>query len=85
MNILVYHGKHGDQYWLIDSRRRRNGAFQALFNQLDQCGYYADEDPEQLALARSGNTQAIAGILHSRQCCEYETWEIEYADIKEQI
>jgi len=76
MKILVYHGKYGADYWVVDTPARMNAALKALFNQLDKYGCYEDEDEDHLAKARAGDKRAIFGILSSRQCCEYEHWNI---------
>jgi len=80
-SVLVYHGKHSDEYYLVDTPARLEAAQRRLFEQLDQWGCYTDEDANHLAMARSGNIRAIRGILQSRTCYEYEGWEIEEAEI----
>lgn len=81
IDILVYHGKHSDEYYLVDTPKRLEAAQRRLFEQLDQWGYYEDEDIRHLTAARDGDIQAICGILQSRTHCEYEEWEIEEAEI----
>ncbi len=83
VKLLVHSGKHGAQYWLVDTLARLRGAMVALFIQLDECGYYEDENETHLKQARQGNIRAIKGILESRRCCEYEYWDIEIAEIVE--
>jgi NTP pyrophosphatase (non-canonical NTP hydrolase) len=81
IRILIYKGKHGDQYWLADTPARLVQAQTALFKQLDEQGFYEDEDQDHLKQARAGNIRAIRGILDSRQCCEYEEWELEHVEV----
>jgi len=77
MKILVYHGKYGREYWVVDTQAQMNAALEALFNQLDGYGFYADiEDDDDLAPARAGNLKDIFSILSRRIHCEYERWEI---------
>ena len=40
MRILIYHGKHGDDYYLVDTPERLEAALQRLFQQLDDWGCY---------------------------------------------
>lgn len=81
VRMLVHHGKHGDAHWLADTTSRRNSALRALFDSLDEEGCYEDEDEVCLRLARKGNLGSIKSILNSRQCCEYEGWDIEWIEI----
>jgi len=74
MKILVYHGKYGDEYWLANTPEQKITALKRLFTFLDSMGCYEGE--ENLAQAREGNKAAIIGILNSRACCEYESWDI---------
>jgi len=77
IRILVYRGKHGDEYWLADTPARTKQAMTALFNQLDEEGFYEDENVNHLEMARDGDFKAIKGILESRECYEYEEWSLE--------
>lgn len=83
-NLLVYHGKHSDHYWLIDTPARHDAAMVALFQLLDEFGCYHSIDNkkclEALAVARSGNLKFIKAILESHNGYEYESWDIEYAE-----
>jgi len=83
LRILVYHGKHGKQYWLADTPTRAAQAREALFRQLDEMGFYCDEDKGHLTKARAGDAKAIEGILESRgHCgCEYEKWDYEDIEV----
>jgi len=83
VKILVYHGKHGDQYWLVDTPERLAAAMRALFADLDDWGCYVDEPADLLAAARGGDMRAVKRILESRNGCEYEGWDIEDAEIAE--
>jgi hypothetical protein len=76
MTILVYHGKHGDEYYRVDTPERIDAALRQLFTQLDEDGCYEDED---VSKARAGDIGAIRQLLGSRQDCEYESWDIEEA------
>lgn len=85
-NILIYHGKYGDQYWLVDTPARREAAMRALFNLMDGMGMYDDENERfqtTLAAARGCDAVAIKAILESRNGYEYEQWDIEHAEITE--
>ena len=82
-DILIYRGKYGDQYWLVDTPARRDAAFRALFRQLDEWHCYEEEDAKHLEAARDGNMKAVRGILESRRSYEYEEWDIETAEIAE--
>lgn len=85
MEILIYHGKHGKQYWVVDTPARMDGAMRALFQQLDDWHCYLDplEADEWLTAARAGDIRCIKAILESHNGYEYETWEIDFADIVE--
>ena len=76
VSILVYRGKHDNDYYLVDTPERLQAAMRQLFMLLDECGCYTDEDTRHLAQARDGNIRAIKGILESHRCYEYEEWEI---------
>lgn len=80
LKILVYRGKHGDQYWLADTPTRSTQAREALFRQLDEMGCY-ENDENGLEKARAGDVQAIAIILDRRDGCEYEGWSYEYIEV----
>jgi hypothetical protein len=84
VDILVYHGKIAEQFWLVDTPARRDKAMQALFKQLDNWGvYHAAGDVRYLAHARDGNIRAIKGLLEAHNGYEYESWDIEHAEIAE--
>jgi GTP cyclohydrolase I len=86
VDILIYHGKHGDQFWLVDTPARMNAAMRSLFKQLDDMRCYKSENTrfnEMLALARNGGVCCIKAILESRCGYEYESWDIEAAEIAE--
>lgn len=74
IRILVYYGKHGDQYWVANTSEQAAKAREALFRQLDEEGCYDGEDIEFLKKARTGDIQHIAVLLGSRRECEYERW-----------
>ena len=78
-NILVYRGKHGDQFWLADTPERMDAAQRELFKQLDDLHCYSAYDRQlqrTLVHARDGDIQAIRSVLNSRNGCEYESWDI---------
>jgi hypothetical protein len=76
--ILIYHGKHNDEYWLVDTPERMEAAQRKLFKMLDEWGCY-EEGEDHLIEARSGNVKAIHWILSIHQQYEYEGWDIEEA------
>ena len=81
-NLLVYHGKHGDHYWLVDTPERYDAALKAMFDFMDEMGYYRDAGARNnaiLAAARGGDMQYIKGIVESHNGYEYESWDIETA------
>ncbi len=82
-NLLVYHGKHSDCYWLVDTQARYDAAMVALFNLLDEYGYYrskVDRFNVILLAARGGELKYIKDILESHNGYEYESWDIEKAE-----
>ena len=83
-NLLVYHGKHGDHYWLIDTPARHDAARVALFQLLDEYGVYFGINNakfnQALELACGGDLKFIRAILESHNGYEYESWDIEYAE-----
>jgi hypothetical protein len=81
-DILVYKGKHGRSYWLIDTPARRDAAFRSLFNLLDEYGCYED-DETSLSEARAGDDNAVRSLLERHNGYEYEEWDIEFAEIRE--
>ncbi len=82
MQILIYHGKHGDEYWLADTDKQVNAAMRKLFTRLDEWGCYVEDKTHSLTLAkaREGDPRCIRHILESRRDCEYEGWDLEEAD-----
>ena len=75
MRILIYHGKHGKDYYLVDTPERLEAAMRQLFQQLDDWGCYED-DEQDVAEARRGNIKAITWVLKRHAGYEYEEWEI---------
>ena len=61
MKILVYYGKHGDEYWMADTPEQLEAAMRGLFASLDECDYYEDEDHAEKA--REGDLETIKCIL----------------------
>jgi len=80
LRILVYYGKHSKQYWLADIPIRAAQARETLFRQLDEMGYYEDEQTK-LKEARAGDPEAIRFILECRSTCEYEGWSYEDIEV----
>jgi hypothetical protein len=83
MRILVYNGKHGDEYWMADTPEHTTEAQAALFKMLDEEGCYAygDINKGRLKNARDGDAGSIARILQIRNGYEYETWSFEEASV----
>jgi NTP pyrophosphatase (non-canonical NTP hydrolase) len=81
VRMLVCEGKYGPSYFLADTPARTVQALTAFFKRQDEKGYYSNEDKTHLAKARTGNMQAIKGILDSRQCYEYEEWSFEEIEV----
>ena len=81
MQILIHHGKHGNQYWLADTPERLEAALRKLFTELDELGCYAENEfrSRTLIKAREGDAHCIRLILESRKGCEYEDWDLEEA------
>lgn len=78
VSILVYHGKHGDEYWLADTPERLEAAQRQLFKRLDGWHCY-DSDEEGVTEARAGDIRAIRWLLNRHNGYEYEGWGIEQA------
>lgn len=79
MNILIYRGKYGDEYYLVDTPERLDAALRQLFKQLDDSGCYQDGSAracDMLTKARAGDIRYIKAILDSRNGYEYEDWDI---------
>lgn len=79
VRILVYHGAHGDEYYLANTHEKRAAARQHIFMRLDAAGCYDDDDKELVELARSGSCWAINSLLCQHCDREYERWSYEYA------
>lgn len=77
VSILVYHGKHDDEYWLADTPERLKTAQRQLFKRLDDWGCYEQE--EGVTEARAGDIRAIRWLLNRHEGYEYEGWDIEQA------
>lgn len=76
--VLVYHGKHGDEIYLANTPERLAAANQAIFAQLDHwgCYHFNQNDKDNLEKARAGDPQAIAHLLETHRHLEYEDWEL---------
>ncbi len=81
LQILIHHGKHGDSFWLADTLVRAAQAREALFNMLDEQGFYEIDEEGVMENARAGDEGAIEIILDSRRGCEYEDWDYEFIDV----
>ncbi len=77
-SILIYHGKYGDEHWLVDTPERLEAAQRRLFKQLDEWDCYED-DEEHVPEARAGDIRAIRSVLDIHSGYEYEGWDIETA------
>jgi hypothetical protein len=84
MRILVHFGKYNEQYWLVDTPARLDGAKRSLFCRLDEQGCYSRlEHTQSLKAAREGNISHINAILGIRNGIEGETWKIVSAMVVE--
>ncbi len=85
MNLLVYYGEP-NQYWLVDTPSRLDGAKRYLFEFLDSKGCYTDlafEFYELLKSARAGNIRSISSILKMRNGCPGQKWSLQTAYARE--
>lgn len=84
-NILIYHGKHGNQYWVVDTEARLAHAEWELFQVLDDLGCYDDAEAEEahwVTAARSGSSWCARKLFDAHNSREYECWEIVIARSK---
>ncbi len=83
IRIIIYDGKHGQEYWIAETREQVRAALRELFTMLDGMGCYTDwsnnDIQDLLPEARGGSHRAIYEILRARQSYEYEGWRTEYA------
>jgi len=82
MKILVYHGKHGDEYYDISTDTLRGNAYRALFDRLGGRGFYDDSDPDEAErelfdLAAAGDERAVIKFMQRRSGSGYEYEGIE--------
>lgn len=85
MEVLVYHGKYGIE--LFDASTKTN-AFMFLFHKLKREGYYIEEEMsdwqkklwKQIQL---GETDALEHFMISRKKYEYEYWEVQRVQNKD--
>lgn len=79
--ILVYHGKHGNEFWYARTPEETGKAFLALFKLIDEfVKAYVDapaDQQEYIAWARAGQADAAKYILQWRNGYEYEGWSLE--------
>lgn len=80
MQILIYHGRGGDIYWLADTSFHRTCARKALFNYLDHMGCYDSRAGTMFDEARKGNATAVTMVLEKYRGFEYESWD--YAEVR---
>jgi hypothetical protein len=78
IRILIYQGKHGDEYWIADTDAQVDCACRKLFKRFDEDGCYEDDEPA-LKEAREGDIQAIRHLLTKHRGFEYEKWSIVIA------
>ena len=86
MKILIYYGKHGNQYWMADTAQRLDGAKRRLFDQLDEMHCYDEAEncnAAMLRAAREGDINIIRQLLNAHNGDEYETWDIVEAEVAE--
>jgi len=76
MRVLIWRAKHGDYLFNASTKAKEQAAMRAIFKLMDEECYYQGEEKVRLALARAGEPDSIAAILHERDRCEYEEWEI---------
>ena len=67
MRILVYHGKHEDQYWLADTPERLEAALRRLFTELDELGCYAEDEFRSLTLEKARERRCPLHPPHPRK------------------
>lgn len=84
MKILVYKGKHDELYFNIDTPKKRNEAYEILFEAMKEEGYYDPDDmtPQEKEIfdkADSGDTESIIRFLTSRSYAGAEYEDIEEA------
>jgi len=77
MKILIYHGKHGDEYFDISTDPLRRCAYRHLFNQLGGEGYYDEPDPDSRELklfnaAVAGDDEGLIMFMRLRKDYDYE-------------
>jgi len=88
VRILIYHGKHGDEYFNISTDSLRRGAYRHLFDQLGSVGYYDDPDPDSTELelfnkATIGDDRSVIKFMQVRNDLGYEYERIEELDVPE--
>jgi hypothetical protein len=74
MQIMIYRGKYGDEYWLADTHDQLKAAMRKLFTFLD--GWQCYSNDVGLKEAREGDIRAISRILEARRLYEYEEWQL---------
>lgn len=76
MRVLIWHAKHSDYLFNASTKAKEAAAMRAIFKLMDDECYYQGEEKNRLERARAGEHAAVAAILHERDRCEYEEWEI---------
>lgn len=80
MKILIWHGKHGDEYFDASDE---NKALKFLFTIIDKTYKYYDSEymdsycTNLYEKAKAGDMAAIKRFLCERSLHEYEGWEFE--------
>jgi hypothetical protein len=85
MTILIYHGKHGNEYYDISTPALCKGAFRHLFDELGSEGHYDCSEPNERELelfnkAVDGDDKAVMQFLELRSRAGYEYERISRVD-----
>ena len=89
MQILIHHGKHGDEFYNISTPSLCRGAYRHLFDELRSEGHYEccePKVPKELALfdkACKGDDVAAMQFIQLRSQIGYEYEKVEMADVHE--
>jgi hypothetical protein len=90
MKILVYKGKHGDQYYDASTPEKELASYAAIFAQLYEWGYYGDDQVEVSTRRGKREFYEIADVLANQNLAkevlttrssvgyEYEIIEVEH-------
>lgn len=88
MTILIYHGKHGEEYYNISTPALCRGAFRHLFDELGAEGFYDCSEPNERELelfnrAVRGDDDAVMEFIELRSNEGYEYERISTVDAHE--